>query len=623
MRVLVSIFLGALAASFIVAVPASAATDSKLVLVLDSSGSMKEEVGGQSKISIAKASLRTVIGKLPADAPVGLRVYGATVFDKQDKGACTDSQLVVPIGTDNRAAMRTEIARYKPYGETPISYSLIQAAKDLGQDGKRSILLVSDGEETCNADPCKTAAAITKNNIKVKIDVVGLAVSGQVRSKLQCIAEKGNGSYYDADSRDDLEDSLDKLATRALRPFRVTGTPIQGSTDKSKAPTIGPGQYVDKVRERDTSFYGKKIYYRIPHALPGSTITVGFNALVTTQRRLRFGTVNLHLYDTGGSLCGTSSLSQGISVVGGTPLVGAESDSWEAGGIKHSCNTDELLLEIYTADLIGRRFELVVSEEPPVSNADDLPGPAPRPGWKAMSGLGETQKVPVPGTSFSDAAPLTQGVYRGRILTGENQVFAVNADWGQRVQVEVDIPPRKGALARALSVSERLDLQLFAPRRGEYRRIPATGMPLWDSSLGADDRTYRQGRTTPTIRYNNRTNSDDSHLAMHAGPQYVALDMSHADNDRRFLVPYTLKVKVIGAAGTGTPTYVEPATPTPTPTPTTPPTATPSPVPTNTDGPGTGVSFGLTAGVGLGAVLLGVAGTLLVLRLRRRKPTIS
>ena len=104
-RLLVTAVLGALVA-LTAAAPAYAAEDAKLVLVLDSSGSMAERVGGDTKISIAKSALRTVIGRLPAEARVGLRVYGATVENRGDKGACTDSQLVVPIGTGNRQELR-------------------------------------------------------------------------------------------------------------------------------------------------------------------------------------------------------------------------------------------------------------------------------------------------------------------------------------------------------------------------------------------------------------------------------------------------------------------------------------------------------------------------------------
>ena len=105
-----------------------------LMLVLDSSGSMKEPSAGTTKIAAAKDALNTVIDKLPAKQRVGLRVYGAKVFSAKDKGACTDSQRAVDLGTDNRSDLKSAVAKYKPYGETPTGYALQQAGKDLGAD---------------------------------------------------------------------------------------------------------------------------------------------------------------------------------------------------------------------------------------------------------------------------------------------------------------------------------------------------------------------------------------------------------------------------------------------------------------------------------------------------------
>jgi len=93
--------------------PNETEVDGRLMLVLDSSGSMKEPVsGGGTKIDAAKKALKEVAAELPDDAEVGMRVFGAKVFSAKDKGACTDTQNVVPVG-------------------------------------KRTILLLSDGEPTC------------------------------------------------------------------------------------------------------------------------------------------------------------------------------------------------------------------------------------------------------------------------------------------------------------------------------------------------------------------------------------------------------------------------------------------------------------------------------------------
>src|SRR5690606_2128402 len=103
---------------------------------------------------------------------------------------------------------------YEPYGETPVGYALQQAAKDLGPAGDgepRTIVLLSDGEPNCEPDPCKVAADLAKQGIDLTINVVGLDVSGKARRALQCIAEAGNGDYYDASSAEDLSNSMVKV----------------------------------------------------------------------------------------------------------------------------------------------------------------------------------------------------------------------------------------------------------------------------------------------------------------------------------------------------------------------------------------------------------------------------
>ncbi|MDR7255026.1 hypothetical protein J2X46_004028 [Nocardioides sp. BE266] len=206
----------------------------KLMLVLDSSGSMKEKVpGGQTKIAAAKEALHRVVKQLPAEQAVGLRVFGAEVFSRNDKDACQDSQLRVPVGTGNQAVLDDAIDSYKPYGETPIGYALGQAAKDLGSEGERSIVLVSDGEPTCEPDPCQVAKDLSKQGIELKIDVVGLDVDAKTGDTLRCIAENGHGTYYDVDNADDFATSLIKVTTRAARTVTGRTPPLVARTSST------------------------------------------------------------------------------------------------------------------------------------------------------------------------------------------------------------------------------------------------------------------------------------------------------------------------------------------------------------------------------------------------------
>ncbi len=588
---------------------AEAADAAKLVLVLDSSGSMKQRVGGDRKIDIAKKALRSVIGRLPGHAQVGLRVYGATVENRRDRGACTDSQLVVPIGTGNRSALRDEIAHYRPYGETPISYSLRQAADDLGQTGRRTVVLVSDGEETCDADPCRTAASLAGRGITLKFDVIGLRVSGAARDQLRCIADRGHGTYYDADNAAQIENSLDKLATRAFRPFRLTGTPVEGSTSQAKAPVVVPGRYTDQLPGRE-----RPLYYTVPRTAPDSTLRVGFTAQVNGS----LSNASLQFLAADGTQCASS---YGSGYLG---LTTAEVSSWRADPDNVCNSADQLLLRVSTvsSDLAGSAFELVVYEEPPLVSDRKLP-PAAKPSWQKME-PGRAVKAPVAGVSLSDAPTLTAGTYTGEVLTGETQVYGVDLDWGQRLQVQLRLPPRKGALARALDVSDQLSVHLLGAMRGDYRQPRAPGQPTDTLTFINDDTRYIDAKGTPEIRYLNRTQFDGAAAGSLPGRQYVVISKNRPTGQKRFLVPYTVIVKVIGTPGAGAPEYAV-AAPSPTPSSTgppssvspLPPTSAPPPVPLSDSGNGLPVAVAIA--IGVGALVLGAGGTALLLTFRRRR----
>lgn len=233
------------------------ASQHKLMLVLDSSGSMADkDASGRPKIDAARSALHQVVTGLPTHAQAGMRVFGATVAGKQSANACTDSQLAVPLGADNTAALSTAVDAYQPFGETPMAYAMQQAASDLGNDGQRSMILVSDGADTCSPDPCTVAQQIAARGIDMKIDVVGFRVSGKAQRDLQCIAHVGRGSYFDASNTQDLTASLQTLSARAVRPFAVTGTPVAGTPIIDGAPTVTAGQWSSRIGpSKDERYY--------------------------------------------------------------------------------------------------------------------------------------------------------------------------------------------------------------------------------------------------------------------------------------------------------------------------------------------------------------------------------
>jgi Ca-activated chloride channel homolog len=543
-------------------VPASDADkENKLVLLFDSSGSMKDpDASGQTKMDAAKVAFHELIPKLPSGAHVGLRVYGATVFNKTDPGACEDSQSVVPVGPVDKAALGNAVDGFRPYGETPIAYSLRQAAEDLGTSGKRTILLVSDGEETCDPNPCETAKEISGLGIDLKIDVVGFKVDEKASKQLRCITDAGNGTYYNTDDAEDLVESLERLAIRAFRPFRVDGKAVQGSSDKKPAgPVLTAGKYVDTAPAlQDTK------YYRLRRTIPGSTLHVGATARPAPGDQMNTLKLETTTVREGRS-CGYGTGSE-VSYANTNPLVTAAVSSWDplTADNPDCTKANELILSLRQDGSKGGAqgdnlkdvpVELVVVEEPPIRDQGLLDERAPsNPRWRDLpSGSGEEI---TPGASFSDSPKVGPGQYSTSLFPGEVQFVKVRLNWGQRLQAEVRVAKPDAKLGAQTDYPQPLDLRLIAPTRGAAQAY-ASGVIARDTTMLEDDKAVRAVTSTLAVTYGNRAAIDREHKnSAVAGDYYVAISLGRDKDNESYVVPMDLGIAVEGATGGfGTPIY--------------------------------------------------------------------
>jgi Ca-activated chloride channel family protein len=588
----------------------------RLVLVLDSSGSMQETAaGGETKIAAAKKALGDVVGGLPEDQPVGLRVYGAEVFSADDAGACTDSQLVVPVETGNRDALRAAISGYKPYGETPIGYALQEAGKDLGNEGKRNIVLVSDGEPTCAPDPCQVARDLAKKGINLRIDVVGLDVDGAARAKLQCIARAGHGIYYDASSSDDLTASLQKLATRAARPFGAIGQPVTGTPTAEGAPTVTAGDWLDEVGAQQEDIRT----YEIERELTGSTLHVS----ASLRNSSSYGEeVRIDLATPEGDRCGEgvdfTQLSAGQLI-----SAGASADDIDLSGNQETdspCTASDTIIATVTDktlrdENVVKPLELRVYEEPAVENVEALPEPGTTDDWVAPPS-GNQGAETTGGSSFEDAPLLEPGVYRDTIVPGEVLTYRVQGDWGQRISALARFAPMNQKLADAVGNGDELArITLFSPVRRTAASSSTTGGPPGQSFLHPNGLDV--GITTRAIAYRNRGTASDFGGATIEGPYTVSVYLEEDPDGDDYLVPFTLSLGVDGQP-TGAPEYAEEpvATESPTPSPTQEVTEADT-SPTSSASDDDGANLGLLLG-GAGVLALAAA-ALVVVRSRSGK----
>ncbi|EAP97455.1 hypothetical protein JNB_18333 [Janibacter sp. HTCC2649] len=559
------------------ALPAAAATASdepvpgKLLLMLDASGSMKaKDPSGLTKIEAAKRALTGVVGALPDTAQVGLRVYGAKVDGKgkPTPAACADTQLVHPIATLDKPKLTSTIAAIKALGETPIAHSLTEALKDLGTSGKRNIVLVSDGEESCVPDPCPAITKLTAAGVDLQIDTVGFGVNTKARAQLQCIAAAGKGTYYDAKDASALTTSLSKLSQRALRAFTVSGTPVKATEAPAKAPEIKPGQYVD-------TFVAKAPQRHILlRRTPGSTVRLSLVARPPRQAsETDTDTWELSVSTPEGVDC-TSERAAGLEFFrnGQAVTLSATVNLKNAltqkikDKVKVACASSETLLMTLShpeGASAPQPVELVFIDEPPVAAVTGLPAATEPDAVQKFTAPATGSDQPVlGGGAFSDAVTLAPGSYTDTVMMSEQLYYRVKLDFGQRAAFTVE-GPAKGATLPAGAVDRQyLVVGAWTPSRSSLTRV--SGTPSNRGMFSSSTDKLELTEFTPEVRYLNRESfgNGDYHwpdLAQVSMPGYYYFAISRnppvrGSADGNVPLPIRIRVAVSGEPN-GQPAY--------------------------------------------------------------------
>lgn len=186
----------------------------RILFVLDASGSMAGKWEGIEKFDIAKRLLFEAIDSLeksPTEIEFGLRMFGHQ--SHRSANDCKDSKLEIPFAPDNAQRIYAKMAAVQNQGQTPIAYSLFEAVQDFPEDpfAKNAIVLITDGIETCDGDPCAVAPILQQNNIAVRPFIIGLGLGQEGATYFDCV-----GTYYDADSEKDFEEALNVVISQAV-----------------------------------------------------------------------------------------------------------------------------------------------------------------------------------------------------------------------------------------------------------------------------------------------------------------------------------------------------------------------------------------------------------------------
>ena len=186
----------------------------RILFILDASNSMNARWGEQTRIEAAKELLAKTVNDLQ-DVPnleIGLRVYGHQSPITATFQDCNDTKLEVPFAKDNFHQVKARIKSIYAKGTTPIARSLEAAAGDFPDNTSRNIIiLITDGLEACDNDPCVIAKKLHDKGVKVTPFVIGLGMDLSYLEKFKCI-----GSYSDAETKDAFAKVLQNVVAKAL-----------------------------------------------------------------------------------------------------------------------------------------------------------------------------------------------------------------------------------------------------------------------------------------------------------------------------------------------------------------------------------------------------------------------
>lgn len=218
--------------SLLLAVPASAAE--RAIIILDGSGSMWAQIEGEARISIARDTLDEVLGAVPDDLELGFMTYG-----HREKGSCEDIEVLVQPAAGTASAISEAAAGISPKGKTPISAAVKMAAEDLNfTEDKATVILITDGLETCEADPCALASELEAAGVGFTTHVVGFGLTDEEGKQVACLAENTGGTYFQASDGDALGKALTATVTQVAEAPAVEPEPEPAAVEFNFDPQI-------------------------------------------------------------------------------------------------------------------------------------------------------------------------------------------------------------------------------------------------------------------------------------------------------------------------------------------------------------------------------------------------
>lgn len=192
----------------------------RILFVYDASQSMYGRWENESKMQIATRLLNNLVDSLKGsdNIQLALRVYGHQDPVLQGSRNCKDTKLEVPFSKDNHDRIIGKLKDIRPNGTTLIAYSLQKAANDFPpcQNCKNVIILITDGIEECDGDPCLASLNLQRQGITLRPFVIGMGIDENMLEQLKCI-----GNFFDVRNKSEFENVLGIIVSQALHTTSV------------------------------------------------------------------------------------------------------------------------------------------------------------------------------------------------------------------------------------------------------------------------------------------------------------------------------------------------------------------------------------------------------------------
>ncbi|WP_438363075.1 vWA domain-containing protein [Nioella halotolerans] len=186
----------------------------RAMLILDGSGSMWGQIDGTPKIEIARDAISDMLDGWQPGRQIGLMAYG-----HREQGNCTDIETLLPPAPLDRPGFEAILDGITPLGRTPLTEATRRAAEALAfTDAPATVILVSDGRETCNADPCDAAEVLERTGADFTAHVIGFDVDDAAQADLSCLAEATGGMYLAATDAEELTGALQEVTEAKPEP---------------------------------------------------------------------------------------------------------------------------------------------------------------------------------------------------------------------------------------------------------------------------------------------------------------------------------------------------------------------------------------------------------------------